>query len=95
MLGDRLQLPALGLLPDFGEAFVYAVLRDQFLVRAAFGDAAVIHHKNLVGVPDGGQAVGNGDDRLAVGQLGDRLLDEMLVLRVDAGGGLVQNDNRP
>ena len=90
-----LQLPALGLLPNGGEAPVYAVLCDQLLMRAAFGNAAVIHHQDLVSVPDGGQTVGNGDDGLAVGQLRDRLLDEMLVLRVDAGGGLVQNDNRP
>ena len=90
---DDLQLPALGLLADGGKALVEAILCDQFLVRAAFSDAAVVHHKNLVSVPDGGQSVGDGDDRLAVGQLGDRLLDEMLILRVDAGRGLVQNDD--
>ena len=94
-MGDRLQLPALGLLPDFGEAFVYAVLCDQLLMCTALCNAAVVHHKNLVGVPDGGQSVGNGEDGFAVGQLGDRLLNEMLIFRVDAGGGFVQNDNRP
>ena len=92
-LYDDLQLPALGLLADGGKALVEAILCDQFLVRAAFSDAAVVHHKNLVSVPDGGQSVGNGDNRLAVSQLGDRLLDEMLILRVDSGRGLVQNDD--
>ena len=57
------------------------------------GDAAVLHHEDLVGVLNGGQPVGDGDDGLAPGQLGNGLLDEVLVLRVNAGGCLVQNDD--
>ena len=37
--------------------------------------------------------MGDGDDGAALGQLGDGVLDEMLVLGVNAGGCLVQNDN--
>ena len=37
--------------------------------------------------------MGDGDDRLAARQHGDGLLDEVLVLRVDARGGLVENDD--
>ena len=90
MSGERLQLPAFGLLADGGKAFIYAALGDQFLMGAAFSDAAVVQHKDLVGVPDGGQAVGNGDNGFALCQLGDYLLDKVFVLRVDAGGGLIQ-----
>lgn len=69
MSGERLQLPAFGLLADGGKAFIYAALGDQFLMGAAFSDAAIVHHKDLVGVPDGGQAVGNGDNGFALCQL--------------------------
>ena len=58
---------------------------------AFFDDAAVLDDENLVGVPDRRQAVG--DDGLAPGELGDGGLDQVLVLRVDAGRGLVQNDD--
>ena len=61
---------------------------------AVVGDAAIVHHQDLVGVLDGGQTVGDGDDGLAPRQGGDGLLDQVLVLRVDAGGGLVQNGVR-
>ena len=60
---------------------------------AALGHPAVGDHQDLVGVPDGGQAVGNGDDGLAPGQLRQGVLDQMLVLGIDAGGGLVQDDD--
>ena len=62
-------------------------------MRAVLGDPAVCHDEDLVGVLDGREAVGDGDDRLAARQLGDGLLDEVLVLRVDARGGLVENDD--
>lgn len=38
-------------------------------------------------------AVGNGDDGFAPGQFRDGLLDQVLVFRVHAGGGLVQDDD--
>lgn len=88
-----LQLPALGLLPDLGEAPVQAVLPDKLIVGALLGDAPVLHHQDLVGILHSGQTVRDGDEGLAAGQLGERLLDEVLVLRVDAGSGLVQNDD--
>ena len=45
MSGERLQLPAFGLLADGGKAFIYAALGDQFLMGAAFSDAAVVHQQ--------------------------------------------------
>ena len=37
--------------------------------------------------------MGNDDQRLALRQPGDSLLNDRLILRVDAGGGLVENDD--
>ena len=44
-------------------------------MRAALGDPAVVHDKDLIGVPDGCQPVRDGDDGLAACQLGNGLLD--------------------
>lgn len=85
--------PAFSLLVDGGEAPVQTVLLHELGVRAVLGDPAVCHDEDLVGVLDGREAVGDGDDRLAARQLGDGLLDEVLVLRADARGGLVENDD--
>jgi len=62
-------------------------------VRAGLRDAAILHHKDLVGISNGCQAMGDGDDRLAARQLGDCLLDEVLVFGVDARRRLVKDDN--
>lgn len=58
---------------------------------AVLGDLSVFDHKDLVGLLDGGQAVGNRDDRLAARKLS--LLDEVLVFGVDARGRLIEDDN--
>ena len=60
---------------------------------AALGDFSIFHNENLVGLLDGGQAVGNRDDRLAARKLRNSLLDEVLVFGVDARGCLVEDDN--
>mgnify|MGYP000687891786 CR=1 FL=1 len=57
------------------------------------GDTAILHHQDLIRVLDGSQPVGDGEDRLPLGQGGQGLLDQVLVLRVHAGGGLVQDDD--
>ena len=83
-------MPALGLLTNGGEAPVQAVLLYQLRVGAVFGNAAILHHQDLVGVLHGGQTVGDGDDGLAPGQGGDAALQLVPVLRVGEGGGLVR-----
>ncbi len=60
---------------------------------AVLGDLSVFDHKDLVGLLDGSQPVGDRDDRLAARELGDGLLDEVLVFGVDARGCLVEDDN--
>ena len=62
-------------------------------MRAALGDFSIFHNENLVGLLDGGQAVGNRDDRLAARKLRNGLLDEVLVFGVDARGRLIEDDN--
>ena len=101
-LGNKLaNAPALSLLPDLNEPPVQPALGHQLRMGALLDDAAILHHQNLVGVLDGGQPVGDGEDRLSLGQGGQGLLDQVLILRIHAGGGLVQNhdgrilQNRP
>ena len=89
----RRDAPELGLLADGGEAAVDAVLLHQLVMRAGLRDASVLHHKDPVGTADRRQAVGDRDDRLAARQLGDRLLDGVLVFGVDARRHLVEDDN--
>ena len=62
-------------------------------MRAVRGNFSIFHNENLVGLLDGGQAVGNRDDRLAARKLRNGLLDEVLVFGVDARGCLVEDDN--
>lgn len=59
--------PALGLLSDLNEPSIHALLRHQFIVGPLLDDVAAIHHKDLIGVLNGGEPVGDRDDRLAVG----------------------------
>ena len=86
-------IPSFGPFADFGEALVHAVLPDELLMRAALGNFSIFHNENLVGLLDGGQAVGNRDDRLAARKLRNGLLDEVLVFGVDARGRLIEDDN--
>lgn len=86
-------MPALGPFADVGKALVKAVSAKQLFVRADLGDPAVVYHKDLISVLHRRKAMRNGNDRFASRQLGERLLDQVLVFRVDAGGRLVKNDD--
>ena len=90
----RRDAPELGLLADGGEAAVDAVLLHQLIVRAGLRDAAILHHKDLGGISNGCQAMGDGDDRLALCKLGYCRLDKMLVFGVDGSGGFVKDYDR-
>ena len=54
-------------------------------------DASLLQHQNLVRTDHSRQTVGNHDNGAATGQLGKRLLDQRLVLRVSKGGGFIEN----
>lgn len=86
-------MPALGLFAYLGEALIKAVLREKLLVCAALGDAPVVYDEDLIGVLDRRKPVGDRDDRFAARKRRDRVLDEVFVFRVDARGGLVEQDD--
>ena len=68
-------------------------LFEQFLVRAAAVDVAVLDDVELVGVLDGRKAVGDDDERLALHELCHGFLDDGFVFGVGVGGCFVQNDD--
>ena len=57
-------------------------------------DGSAINDKNLIRIFNRRQSMGNRYDRFPMCQRGNSLLNQMLVLRVNAGRGLVQNHNR-
>jgi len=62
-------------------------------VGAAFGDAAAVKDKDLVGFEDRAEAVGD-DDAGAVGEDAlERLLDELFRFAVEAAGGFVKDQD--
>src|SRR5438270_9737524 len=65
-----------------------AVERHQFAVRADLGDTAVVEDNNAVGIADGGEAVGDRDDRDLAAQRGERALHDLLGFGIDVRGGL-------
>ena len=75
----------------FVEAGVGAAGLDQFIVRAAFDDVAVVEDQDEVGVADCAQAVSDHETGAAVEQYGQCALQTLLGLRVDGTGRLVED----
>jgi hypothetical protein len=65
---------------------------SEHLVRANFGNLAVVHDSDEVGISDGRQAVGNDDRRpwLLPHKRIERVLHHPLALAVKRAGGLVE-----
>ena len=76
------------------EAPEHAVLAQELVVGAFLDDAAFVEHGDPMGEAHGGQAVGDQDDGATLREIGERLLDDVLALRVEIGGGLVQDEDR-
>ena len=69
---------------------------EQLLVGALLDDAPGIHHQDVVGIRDRGQPVRDGQRRVVCGDLPQGLQDQLLGVRVQARGGLVEyQDARP
>ena len=66
---------------------------NQRPVDAGRYNGAVVYHKDLVGVLNGSQPVGDDQQGLATGQRCDAALKLVLVFRIGKGCGLVQNHN--
>ena len=75
------------------QAVVDALFRQQLIVGAGFFNALCAQHKDTVVVLDGGQSVGDGQGRAAMGQLFEALAHKDLTLIVEGTGGLVQNED--
>lgn len=76
-------LPAFRFLSDLYKLLVFSVLTDQFLMRTALRDPPVIHNQDLICLLDRGKPVCDRNDRLSSCQLRHRILDQMLVFRID------------
>jgi hypothetical protein len=63
-------------------------------VAAFFDNAAAVKDDDPVHRGDGGQAVGDGEDGLALHHAGEGLLDRGFDFAVEGGGGLVQHEDR-
>ena len=72
---------------------VEAIGVHQGRVGACFDDAAAVEDDDLVRVADRGEAVRDDDRGPVTGEPGDGLLDQRLRLRVDRGGGLVEDED--
>ena len=89
-----LNTPTLGLFADICEPLVKPVFFYKRIMRSALCNPAVINYKNLISVLNGCKAVCNGDNRFTPGQLGDGLLNEMLIFRVNACCCFIEYDDR-
>lgn len=63
-------------------------------MRATLGDASGVDDEDLVGVTDGGQAVGDDDDRPSGRQLGQGPVNVSFGGGIGLSGGLVQDEDR-
>src|SRR6266853_1058304 len=72
---------------------VKAAALDQFLMGAAFNDAAAVEDQNQIGVLNGGKALRDDERRSPFAEAAHGLPDEPLGLRVHAGGGVVEDEN--
>ena len=70
------------------------ILCQQLLMRAFLLDPVRRQHKNALGIPDRGKAVGDDKGRPAFRQLLHRLLHDLLALIVERGSRLVKNQDR-
>ena len=66
---------------------------QEFIVRADFNDASSIQYDEPIGTPQRGESMGNSDCRTACNEPVDGRLNDCLCLRIDARGGLIQNQN--
>src|SRR3954468_13142 len=76
------------------ETRVTAVLREQLVVRARFGDAAAMQHEDHVGVAHGSQPMRDRDRGPAFEEVRQALEDQIFRQRIERGGGLIEEENR-
>ena len=77
-----------------GHLVVVAAAGDQLLVRPLLHDPAGVHHEDLVAVDHGAKPVADQDDRPLALERAQRLGDQLLVMRVQGAGRLVEHEER-
>src|SRR5580658_5659487 len=77
----------------FVEFRIETARSQEFLVSAAFVDGSAVHHEDGVRPADGGQAVRNDDGSLPLHQTVERFEHQFLRSRVQAGAGLIQDQD--
>ena len=75
------------------EAGIEAVFIHELVVVALFDQLAILQHDDPVGAADGGEAVGDDEAGAAFEQGFQRLLNLTFGVRVDVGGGLVEDED--
>src|ERR1051325_11077982 len=66
---------------------------QQLRVRAALDDLAGFEHENLIGAADGREPMRDDERRAARPQPAQAVLNHLLALAVEAGGGFIQNED--
>ena len=69
-------------------------MRQQFGMRAALDDDALIEHQNLVGADDGREPVGDDQSGAVFRDAVERILNIALGVAVERGRGLVEKEDR-
>src|SRR2546425_109797 len=85
---------ALGGVLDAVEARVDAIPGEELRVTAELRHAAALENRDAIGALDGGKAVGDDNGGAAAHQGIERRLPLALRLRIERGGGLVQDQHR-
>src|SRR6266496_2971292 len=73
---------------------IEAAFRQQLLVGSLLDDTAVVHNKNQVRIPNGGEPVGYDKICPSLHQFAHRLLNQHLCSGIDATGCLIKNKDR-
>src|SRR5438034_1253975 len=68
--------------------------QEQFLVRSALDDFALLEHQNAIRPPRGGEPVRDDEGRASAGQTLQRVEDQSLRFRIQRAGGLVEDEDR-
>ena len=67
---------------------------QQFLLGSGGFDQPLVDQDNLIGGGNGGQTVGDNQQRAAFDQFRDAVLDQRFILRIGISGGFVLDDDR-
>ena len=86
-------MPTGALTLEFHHTAVETSAFHQLHRRTLLGHTAVFQHYDVVGTRHGAHPVGNNQHRLACQQAGERTLHLCLVFHIQAGSGLVQQDD--